>query len=174
MSVIEKVVIHGREMYKVDGADLGPWRSNFSGEKNKFGDNSRCFYMLVDEAQAEDLIAEGITVKTTNPAADSGYEPQMYVKIKVKYHDEEDKKRYDPRLYLCGKSGKALLNIDTVGSLDGCRFEDVKLTLSAFTSEVNGKEFTTLWCQEGLFWPAISSAWEDELNNIPMNDQIPF
>ena len=175
MSVIEKVVLNGRECYKVDGAELGPWMSNFSGEKNKFGDSSRCFYMLVDQAQAEDLIAEGITVKQTEPAPDSGYEPQLYVKIKVKYHPEPDKKRWDPKLYLCTKSGRTLLSADTVCNLDGTRFTDVKLTLSPYTSEVGGKEYTTLWCQEGFFFPQVMSAWEDEFMDIPGgNEEVPF
>lgn len=174
MSLITKIDLNGRECYKVDGAELGPWRSNFSGEKNKFGDSARCFYLRLDEAQAADLIEEGVNVKQTNPSPDSGYEPEYYVKVKVKYHDGEQK-RFDPKLYLCGKNGRALLNIDTVGNLDGCRFDDVKLTLSPYTSEVQGKTWTTLWCQEGFFFPQVTSAWEDDMLDIPTDDgNIPF
>ena len=174
MSLIEKIELNGRECYKVDGAELGPWRSNFSGEKNKFGDNSRCFYLRLDDAQAADLIDEGINVRPTNPAPDSGYEPEYFVRVKLKYHDEDNKK-YDPKLYLCGKNGRALLNIDTVGNLDGCRFSNVKLTLVPYVSEVNGKTWKTLWCTEGLFWPQVMSAWEDELMDIPIDGETaPF
>lgn len=176
--MIEIVNINGHDVLKFSNAKLGPWRSNFAGEKNKFGDNRRCFYILLSEEEA-DYLADNfdVTIKTTNPPADSGYSPEEYVKVMVKYHDEPDQKRYDPKLYLIQNGRPVELELDTLELLDGTRFDRVDLTLTVYESEVSGKVWHTLYCREGFFQPSVTSAWENEysMTDIPNDGEAaPF
>lgn len=167
--MIEVVNINGHDVLKISNAILGPWRSNFKGEKNKFGDSRRCFYMMLTDEEAAYLSSEfGITIKETNPPADSGYSPEKYVKVMVKYHDEPEAKRYDPKLYLIQDGKPVELDLETIELLDGTRFDRVDLTLTIYESEVSGKTWYTLYCREGFFQPSVTSAWANEYG--PMMD----
>lgn len=173
MSDISRVVLFGKDCLKVEGAVLGPWRSNFAGVKDQNGDSTRCFYIRLTPEQAEELInVDGFTcIKQTKEDPEGRYEQEWYAKVRVKFHDEPEKQRFNPNINLVSGNGRFVrLTPETIGELDGTRFESVDLTISSNEWEGRNGFTKTMYCSEGYFKPIVASAWSDKYNMTDIPD----
>ena len=183
MTEITRVVFKGKECLKIKDAVLGPWRSNFEGAKNpNTGDNARCFYIRLTPEQAQELMdVDGFTnIKITKPDPDGRYEPEWYAKIKIKFHDDPEEAWKNPALYLVASNGKLTqLTPELISELnmDRTKFSKIDLTVGYAEGDTrDGAHYKSMWCNEGLFTPAVTSAWSDEYNmtDIPEDSEGGF
>lgn len=137
----------------IEGAEI---RSrNFSGKEGKYNvKGQRNFLLLLDQATADEMSAEGYNVKAFDPR-EEGDQPQAFIKVKVNMDSE-----WPPQLYLVTSTGKTLLGADDLQVLDWSQITnaDIIINPSKWTGP-DGKEITTAYLQKGYF-----TIYEDELD----------
>lgn len=106
---------------------------NFSGVEGRFNAaGDRNFNLLLDEATAQAMLADGWNVKWLKPR-EEGDDPQPRIEVSVSY------KGRPPRVVLITSRGRTNLPEDMIQVLDFAEFENVDLILHPYFWEVNGK-----------------------------------
>lgn len=112
------------------------FETNFSGDprRDKFGSDKRYCNIIIPEQLADELIDEGINVRSTDPK-DGGYEKTYFVKATVNYDS-----KYPPRIYLVsGKNPPELLDAESVSIIDTMYIRNVNVILSKYYNANTGK-----------------------------------
>lgn len=119
---------------KKEFVDASVAMRNFSGRAEQFNERGRRnFAIFISEEQAEQLQAEGFSVRRTRPQ-NEGDLGSPFVKIFVNMDGD-----YPPKVYLVNSQGKVLLDIDTVGELDYTDIERWDVIATPWEWEYNGK-----------------------------------
>lgn len=128
----KRYILGPKGALRIDGAQV--IFRNFAGAESKFNrEGDRNFCVLIDDQRvAEQLRADGWNVKTLKPR-DAEEEPKPYVQVTVRFDN------YPPKVYLVTKRNKTLLDEEAVASLDFAEFQNVDLTITPSSWEVNGK-----------------------------------
>ena len=106
---------------------------NFSGKGDAFNkEGDRNFNIILDEATAEAMRADGWNVKTKDPR-EEGDDPLHLLKVDVSY------KARPPRVVMITSRGRTNLDESGVGALDWVNIKNVDLILNPYAWSVNGK-----------------------------------
>ena len=173
--MLEYVKIGNAQAIHAKGNIVAPW-SNFSGVKDNFGNSKRNFTFIIDDpAQAAELSANGWNVKQ-QANVEPGEQPEYYLKIYVQYHDEPQRKKYDPKLHLVNNGKIADLNEQTVGLLDSLTFESVDIIFTPYNYDVGGKVGISAYLNEGYFVQTKPLFSGYDMMAVPEvgPDEIPF
>lgn len=108
---------------------------NFSGEARSRFDREgvRYFYLVIDDEDLrEQLVRDGWNVKEYVSKNRDG-DPIPYIKVEVNYNN------IPPKIYQDGANGPMLMSAESIGVLDDADIENVDLTVTPYSWEVNGK-----------------------------------
>ena len=135
----------------IEDAAIKWW--TFSGmvtENNRNGDKK--FTLIIPNQDiANELSDLGYNVKI-RPAYDEGGEPNMYLEVKVKYHEKEELRFLNPDVYLISNRKKTLLDDESIRSLDGAdTFERIDLEIKMGRWKRGNMTGTTAYVKEGYF-----------------------
>lgn len=106
---------------------------NFSGREDRYnrkGDRNFCVRLAARDAGR--LREDGWNVKTL-PARSDDEEEAFYLKVKVSY------KAVPPRIYICTRRGKTLLDEESVDQLDYADIASADIIVRPYRYDVNGK-----------------------------------
>ena len=108
---------------------------NFEGKPTTFkpAGGVRDFALVLDDAKAEAMIADGWNVKYLKAREDvEDSEPQPYIIVTVTYG------AFPPRIVLITSRGKTVLTADSVNVLDAAEIEKLDLIIRPYNWEVHG------------------------------------
>jgi len=106
---------------------------NFSGAGDAFNaEGNRNFNIILDDADAEAMRADGWNVKTKEPR-EEGDDPLHLLKVDVSY------KARPPRVVMITSRGRTNLDEAGVGALDWVNIKQTDLILNPYAWTVNGK-----------------------------------
>lgn len=114
---------------------------NFAGEERQFNaEGDRNFTVILDEETGQRMLAEGWNVKRLRARGDDE-DGDLSLKVKVSF------KNRPPRLVMITMSKKTRTTLDegTAMMMDWAEFDNVDLTLSPYTWNVNGKSGVTAY-----------------------------
>lgn len=120
---------------------------NFSGRPDKYhpkgGDNRSFCVLIPDPEMAQDMANDGWNIRMLKPREEEDG-PVPYIQVKVAYSD------YPPNIYMISGHRKTLLNEDTVGELDHCRFvkADVRISPYTYIDRESGEEKLSAYCRD--------------------------
>jgi hypothetical protein len=136
---------------------------NFSGTKKQYNaEGDRNFNILLDEALAKELEANGWNVKPRKRSEDEEYGPPDYqLKVAVSY------KVRAPRVWLISSGGRNMLGEGIVGVLDELDPVKVDFTISAYDWEMNGNTGRKAYLQS-MFYTMYEDELELEYANVPI------
>lgn len=113
------------------------WRTNFSGEPDRFGNTKKKASIIVPDVDlAMDLMGEGFNVKTTKPreGEEEGFVPKYFIDIQARYGSKKP-----PEIFLGSEDTTyRLLDEETVGEIDHHYILNVDVTLNKY--EKNGNK----------------------------------
>jgi hypothetical protein len=106
---------------------------NFSGEEGRFNaKGDRNFNVLLEDAEAEAMAADGWNVKWLQPR-EEGDLPQPRLEVSVKFG------KIPPRIILITSRGKTPLDESMINILDWAEIESVDMIIRPYEWEVNGR-----------------------------------
>lgn len=106
---------------------------NFSGKEGMYNrEGDRNFAVLLDDAAAQDMLADGWNVKYLKPR-EEGDSPQPYLSVSVNF------KGRPPRIVMITSRGRTTLSESTVDTLDWADIETVDLIVRPYEWAVTGK-----------------------------------
>lgn len=108
---------------------------NFSGEKSRFNqDGKRNFGVLLDQATADALLADGWNVKTLEPREeDEGDEAQPWLPVEIRFDVRP------PQVYMITERGRTKRKEEDIGEFDDADIINVDMVVRAHVWEVNEK-----------------------------------
>jgi hypothetical protein len=122
----------GRGIPNITLEDARFWgRPNFSGELDRFKDDSRKFTVLIPNDVADQLREIGYNVKTEVPTKEEeaqGREMLSHLKVKLNLYEDPNDSRNPPIIVRQGDNEEKL-TIKTVGMLDRSRLETMDMEL---------------------------------------------
>lgn len=96
---------------------------NFSGKETQYSRNGiRYFCLLLDPDTAVKMTRDGWKVKTFKLRAGEDV-PQSYIQVEVRFN------AYPPKIVMVTKTGKIMLNEETVGMLDWTEIAKIDLVV---------------------------------------------
>lgn len=135
---------------------VAPW-SNFSGVKDNFGSSKRNFTLLLPPDIAAELTANGWPVRSQDPArVAEGEAPEYYLKVYVQYHDEPNRKKYDPKVHLVSGGNVTDMTAETISLFDSIQFDNVDLIFTPYNWTVGGRSGVSAYLHEGYFVQSAS------------------
>lgn len=106
---------------------------NFSGAERPFNPKGRRnFCVVIDPADAQNLVNAGWNVKTLKPI-EEGDEPLPYLQVAVSFDHKP------PKIVQITSGGQTILTEETVGGLDYADIELADLILTPYPWSVSGK-----------------------------------
>jgi hypothetical protein len=118
---------------------------NFSGAEGKFSPaGKRTFHLLLDEAQAAAMKADGWNVKFLTPYEEDDI-PQAHIEVEARW------KGFPPRVILITSRGKTALDESMVNILDWAEFNNIDLIINPSRWEVNGNSGVKAYLKSGYF-----------------------
>jgi hypothetical protein len=118
---------------------------NFSGKEDRYNQEGRITFLTVlDEETAEQMAAEGWSVKRFNPREDDGEaeEGEPFLPVAIRY----DKGR-PPRVVMITSRGRTNLDESTIEILDWADIIHVDLIVRPYYWEVGGKSGNKAYVQ---------------------------
>ncbi len=125
------------------------YKTNFGGdpERGYMGSTTRlCNIIIPTVEQAEELISNGINVRTTNPREgyEDEYEPEYYVKATVSYRRKDGSLQtgdYYPEIILVADGcDNDILDEDTAANADHVSVKNVNVILRVFDNPNTGRK----------------------------------
>lgn len=120
---------------------------NFGGRPDKYhpkgGDNRSFCVLIPDPEMAQDMANDGWNIRMLKPREEEDG-PVPYIQVKVTYGD------YPPNIYMISGHRKTLLNEETIGELDHCRFvkADVRISPYTYIDRESGEEKLSAYCRD--------------------------
>lgn len=147
------------KQYTIEGVTL-PFGKNFAGEEGKYnaaGDRNFCISLTPEQAQ--DLINDGLSVRSLPPKDEDGVE-FYYLPIKVSY------KIRPPEIYMVTSSGKRKVTEDNVSNLDWADIVSADVTFTGRPWEVNGRSGVKAYLNV-MYATIQESPLEEKYANVP-------
>lgn len=135
---------------------------NFSGEEKQYNrKGDRNFGLVIEDPDyAQELVTDGWNVKVWAPKTEEypNGDPNLafyYIPVAVTYDN------FPPQIYLITGSKKKLLNVETVGSIDGAFITNVDVSVRPYVWEVNGKSGVKAYVKQ-MYVTIASSEFDDK------------
>lgn len=141
---------------------------NFTGKDDKFGrEGDRSFSIVIeDDALAEQLANDGWNVKPLTPR-DPDEKVNHFIKVKISF------KVRPPKIWLLTNHKRALLDEDTIATLQYARIENADVVVSPWRWEVNGKTGIAAYL-ETLYVKIEDDPFADKYADYESSDEVPF
>lgn len=141
---------------------------NFTGKDDKFGrEGDRSFSIVIeDDALAEQLANDGWNVKPLTPR-DPDEKVNHFIKVKISF------KVRPPKIWLLTNHKRALLDEDTIATLQYARIENADVVISPWRWEVNGKTGIAAYL-ETLYVKIEDDPFADKYADYESSDEVPF
>lgn len=141
---------------------------NFTGKDDKFGrEGDRSFSIVIeDDALAEQLANDGWNVKPLTPR-DPDEKVNHFIKVKISF------KVRPPKIWLLTNHKRALLDEDTIATLQYARIENADVVVSPWRWEVNGKTGIAAYL-ETLYVKIEDDPFADKYADYESSDEMPF
>lgn len=160
------------------------FQTNFSGDPNRdrFGSNRRVFNIVIPtEAQANDLIARGVTVRQTRPnperTYDGGFVPSYFTRVTVNMES-----KWPPHVYWITPNGNRVeCDATTIGQLDYIRVKNVCCQAKLVAKKNQPGSFTLyadiLYVEQDIDYDPYYKRYH-QVNAVPIekieDDDLPF
>lgn len=142
---------------------------NFSGKEkdfNRAGDRNFC--ILLSQETADELIAQGLNIKSRVPNNDPEGERIFYLPTTVKYNEY-----YSPKIYIIANNKKTLLEEENVNILDWAEIETLDIVVRLREWEVAGKTGIKAYVKS-MYATIVLDEFEEKYANISENEEVPF
>lgn len=131
---------------------------NFSGKPDDFNSKggTRKFGVIIDPSKydIDALYADGWNIKMLKPKEEGG-DPLYYLTVKLQYGEYRQPKVYtivNGRYSMRDEYGNPIpLSEGAVGTIDDAELVNVKLVITPYCWEINGKEGVTAYLKTGYF-----------------------
>lgn len=133
---------------------------NFEGKEgtcNAAG--KRNFCVLLDEEDANEMMADGWNVKFLQPK-EEGDNPLPFIQVSVNFNN------IPPRIVLISGSGKTILDAESVSILDWAEIDTADLIIKPYNWEVNGKSGIKAYCK-ALYVKIVEDEFESKYYDVP-------
>lgn len=139
---------------------------NFSGKAGKMnaeGDRNFCV-ILEDPELVKAMEEDGWNVKYLKPR-EEGDDPQPYLKVKVKFHDDESRRQ--PNVVIITSRGRTRLGPDEVGILDWAEIANVDLIVTPYKWTLKSGKTGVSAYVKSLFITIREDELEQKYANVP-------
>lgn len=139
---------------------------NFAGKAGQFNaEGDRNFCLLLTPDDADEMIKEGWNIRFLNPK-DPADEPVPYIQIKVGFGG----KGRPPKVVQITKSGKTILDEDSVNNLDWAEIEKADIAINPYYYNVSGKQGIKAYLKT-MYITIAEDDFEDRYYDIPDSAQ---
>jgi hypothetical protein len=134
---------------------------NFSGKETPFNaEGNRNFNVLIDNAEAEKMAADGWKIKYLKPR-EEGDEPQARLEVKVNFRGKNP-----PTVVMISSRGQTRLGAAECGILDWAEFEKVDLIINPYHWEVGDKTGIKAYLKS-IFVTIVEDELEKKYADVP-------